>query len=161
MAFEFNGRTGQTVAGATSQAAIDEGLRQYMLRVYNYGIIAYITASMSVGLDESGRIIGYTQLGVTLFGSPLKWVVMLAPLGFVIFLSARINKMRFSTAQTVFWVFAALMGISFATIFIAFTGASITRVFFITAGTFAGMSLYGYTTKKDLTGWGSFLFMGL
>ncbi len=169
MAFEFNGRTGQTVAGTTARADIDEGLRQYMLRVYNYmasglaitGIIAYLTANMSVGINDAGQITGYTQLGVTLFGSPLKWVVMLAPLGFVFFLSARINKMSFSTAQTVFWVFAGLMGISFATIFIAFTGASITRVFFITAGTFAGMSLYGYTTKKDLTGWGSFLFMGL
>ena len=169
MAFEFNGRTGQTVAGTTSRADIDEGLRQYMLRVYNYmasalaltGVIAYVTASMSIVANDAGQITGLTQLGATLFGSPLKWVVMLAPLGFVFFLSARINRMGFSTAQTVFWVFAGLMGISFATIFIAYTGASITRVFFITAGTFAGMSLYGYTTKKDLTGWGSFLFMGL
>ena len=148
---------------------VDEGLRQHMLRVYNYmasalaltGVIAYVTASMSVVTNDVGQIVGYTQLGATLFGSALKWVVMLAPLGFVFFLSARINRMSFSTAQTTFWVFAGVMGVSFATIFIAYTGASITRVFFITAGTFAGMSLYGYTTKKDLTSWGSFLFMGL
>ncbi len=166
MAFELNTRTAARTASA---ATIDEGLRSYMLRVYNYmasalaitGIIAYVTASMSIVTNDAGQITGVTQLGATLFNSPLKWVVMLAPLGFVFFLSARINRMSFSTAQTVFWVFAAVMGISFATIFIAFTGASITRVFFITAGTFAGMSLYGYTTKKDLTGWGSFLFMGL
>ncbi len=165
MAFELHTRT----AGRTAAGVIDEGLRQHMLRVYNYmasalaltGVIAYVTAGMSVVTNDAGQITAFTQLGVTLFGSPLKWVVMLAPLGFVFFLSARINRMSFSTAQTVFWVFAGMMGVSFATIFIAYTGASITRVFFITAGTFAGMSLYGYTTKKDLTGWGSFLFMGL
>ncbi len=166
MAFGLDRRT---VAGAAVGVAIDEGLRQHMLRVYNYmasalaltGVVAYVTASMSVVTNDAGQITGYTQLGATLFESALIWVVMLAPLGFVFFLSARINRMSFSTAQTVFWVFAGLMGLSLATIFIAYTGASITRVFFITAGTFAGMSLYGYTTKKDLTGWGSFLFMGL
>ncbi len=166
MAFESFTRTAdRTAAGA----AIDEGLRQHMLRVYNYmasalaltGVIAYVTAGMSVVTNDFGQITAYTQLGATLFESPLRWLVMLAPLGFVFFLSARLHRMNFSTAQTTFWVFAGLMGISFATIFIAYTGASITRVFFITAGTFAGMSLFGYTTKKDLTGWGSFLFMGL
>jgi len=166
MAFELNTRTAARTASA---AAIDEGLRQYMLRVYNYmasglaltGIIAYVTANMSVVINDAGQITGLTQLGATLFTSPLRWVVMLAPLGFIFFLGARLHAMRFSTAQMVFWIFAGVMGISFATIFIAFTGASITRVFFITAGTFAGMSLYGYTTKKDLSAWGSFLFMGL
>ena len=168
MAFGLDRRT-QFGTRTAAGVAIDEGLRQHMLRVYNYmatalaltGIIAYVTAGMSVVTNDAGQIVAYTQLGATLFGSPLQWVVMLAPLGFVFFLSARINRMNFSTAQTVFWVFAGMMGISFATIFIAYTGASITRVFFITAGTFAGMSLFGYTTKKDLTGWGSFLFMGL
>ena len=95
------------------------------------------------------------------YGTPLYWVVALAPLGFVFYLSARLHKISFSKAQTMFWLFAGVMGLSMAYIFIAFTPASIARVFFITAGTFAGMSLYGYTTKKDLTGWGSFLFMGL
>ncbi len=154
---------------ATDRAVIDEGLRQYMLRVYNYmasglaltGIVAYITADASVVMNEAGQIIALTSLGATLFESGLRWVVMLAPLGFVLFLSFGLHRMSFSTAQTVFWMFAAVMGISMATIFIEFTGASVARVFFITAGTFAGMSLYGYTTKKDLSGFGSFLFMGL
>jgi FtsH-binding integral membrane protein len=86
---------------------------------------------------------------------------MLAPLGMVFFLSARIQHIQASTAQALFWVYAALMGVSMATIFLAYTGNSIARVFFITAGTFAAMSLYGYTTKRDISGWGSFLFMGL
>ena len=160
----------QVLSGtAAARAAIDEGLRQYMLRVYNYmasglaltGIIAYITANASVVMNDAGQIIALTSLGATLFDSGLRWVVMLAPLAFVLFLSFGLHRMSFSMAQTVFWMFAAVMGISMATIFIEFTGASVARVFFITAGTFAGMSLYGYTTKKDLSGFGSFLFMGL
>ena len=151
------------------QAEFDAGLRAHMLRVYNYmvcgllltGILAVLVAQFSVVTNDAGQIVGLTSLGQTLFGSPLKWVVMLAPLGLVFFLSARLHKMSYSTAQTTFWVYAALMGISLATIFMAFTGASVARVFFITAGTFAGMSLWAYTTKKDLSGWGSFLFMGL
>ncbi len=154
---------------AADRAVIDEGLRQYMLQVYNYmasglaltGIIAYITANASVVMNEAGQIIALTSLGATLFESGLRWVVMLAHLGFVLFLSFGLHRMSFSTAQTVFWMFAAVMGISMATIFIEFTGASVARVFFITAGTFAGMSLYGYTTKKDLSGLRSFLFTGL
>ena len=137
-------------------AAIDEGLRQYMLQVYNYmagglaltGIIAFVSANTPVVFNA-------------IFGTPLMWVVMLAPLGFVFFLSFRINKMSYAAAQLTFWAFAAVMGLSIAWIFIAFTSTSIARVFFITAGMFAGMSLYGYTTKRDLSGWGSFLFMGL
>lgn len=151
------------------QAEFDAGLRAHMLRVYNYmvcgllltGILAVVVAQFSVVTNDAGQIVGLTSLGQTLFGSPLKWVVMLAPLGLVFFLSARLHKMSYSTAQTTFWIYAALMGISLATIFMAFTGASVARVFFITAGTFAGMSLWAYTTKKDLSGWGSFLFMGL
>ena len=154
MAWESE-RTVSAHAG-TEQAVIDEGLRSHMLRVYNYmtgglaltGLLAFLTANTPAVYNA-------------IFGSPLVWVVMLAPLGFVIFLSARIHKMSFGTAQIAFWLFAALMGLSLASIFVMFTGASITRVFFITAGTFAAMSIYGYTTKRDLTGWGSFLFMGL
>ena len=93
--------------------------------------------------------------------TPLKWVVMLAPLGFVFFLSARIGTMRVSAAQLTFWLFAGVMGISMASIFLVFTGESIARVFFVTAATFGAVSLYGYTTKRDLSGMGSFLFMGL
>ena len=154
---------------AVDQAAYDEGLRAYMLRVYNYmasglaltGIVALVIAQMSVNFNDAGQIISLTQLGHTLFNTPLKWVVMLAPLGLVFFLASKLHSMSFSGAQTTFWIYAGLMGVSMATIFMTFTGASVARVFFITAGTFAAMSLYGYTTKKDLSKFGSFLFMGL
>ena len=96
-----------------------------------------------------------------LFNSGLAWIIMLAPLGFVFYLSARIHKMSSTSAQITFWIFASIMGLSLASIFIQFTGESIARVFFITAGTFGAMSLYGYTTKRDLTKLGGFLFMGL
>ena len=139
-----------------SEAQVDQGLRSYMLRVYNY---------MATGLGLTGLTAYFVAISPSLFnaiyGTPLYWLVALAPLGFVFYLSARLHKISFATAQTVFWIFSGVMGLSMAYIFIAFTGASIARVFFITAGTFAGMSLYGYTTKKDLSGWGSFLFMGL
>ena len=125
------------------------------------GIIALVIAQMSVNFNDAGQITSVTQLGNTLFNTPLKWIVMLAPLGLVFFLSAKLHSMSFSTAQTTFWIYAGLMGVSMATIFMAFTGASIARVFFITAGTFAAMSIYGYTTKKDLSKFGAFLFMGL
>ena len=141
---------------AGSRVDIDEGLRAYMLRVYNYmvtglaltGAVAYLVASTPALFNA-------------IFGSALVWVVILAPLGMVFLLSARINKMSAASAQLAYWVFAGLMGLSLASIFVVYTGESIARVFFITAATFAGMSLYGYTTKRDLTGWGSFLFMGL
>jgi len=135
---------------------IDEGLRSYMLSVYNY---------MGLGLVITGLvayIVGTTPaLYVPIMTSPLKWVVMLAPLGFVMYFSFRINKMSVGTAQLTFWAFAALMGLSLSTVFVAFTGSSIARVFFITAASFGALSLYGYTTKRDLSGMGSFLFMGL
>ena len=143
-------------AGATDQAQIDEGLRAYMLKVYNYmgtalllsGIVAYAVAHTPALMQ-------------VIFGTPLMWVVMLAPLGMVFFLSARIEKMNFATAQTTFWIFAALMGASLASIFVIYTQTSIVRVFMITAVTFGAMSLWGYTTKRDLSGMGSFLMMGL
>jgi FtsH-binding integral membrane protein len=97
----------------------------------------------------------------TLFGTGLSWVVMLAPLAFILVLSFGINKMSASTAQLTFWAFAAVMGVSLSTIFVAYTGTSIARVFFITSGAFAALSIYGYSTKRDLTGFGSFLIMGL
>ncbi len=144
---------------AESQVAverIDEGLRSYMLSVYNY---------MGMALALSGLvayIVGTTPaLYEPIMTTPLRWVVMLAPLGFVFFLGFRIHKMSLPTAQLTFWAFAALMGVSISYIFVYFTGASIARVFFITAGTFGAMSLYGYTTKRDLSGMGSFLMMGL
>ena len=168
MAFESQ-RQAISRTRTVDQAEFDAGLRAHMLRVYNYmasglaltGIFAVVIAQMSVVTNDAGQITALTNFGQTLFASGFKWVVMLAPLGLVFFLSARLHKMTQSTAQGVFWLYAAMMGISLATIFIAFTGASIARVFFITAGTFAGMSLWAYTTKKDLSGWGSFLMMGL
>ena len=137
-------------------AAVDVGLRAYMLRVYNY---------MCVALALTGAVAFFVSTSPTLlqaiYGTPLMWVVFLAPLGMVFFLSARIHKMSAGTAQTMFWIFAGLVGLSLASIFIVYTGASVARVFFITAGAFAGLSLVGYTTKKDLSGMRTFLFMGV
>jgi FtsH-binding integral membrane protein len=135
---------------------IDEGLRSYMLQVYNY---------MGLGLAITGvvafLVAATPALYEPIFTTPLKWVVMLAPLGFVFFLSAKIRTMSAGAAQMTFWAFAAVMGLSMASIFLVFTGASIARVFFITAAMFGSMSIYGYVTKRDLSAWGSFLFMGL
>jgi FtsH-binding integral membrane protein len=144
-----------TVRPADAQVGIDVGLREYMLRVYNYmgsglaltGIVAYVAAFS--GFYESIR------------HSPLIFLVMLAPLGIVMWMSYGIQRMQASTAQMVFWLFSGLMGLSLASVFLYFTGTSIARVFFITAGTFGAMSLYGYTTQRDLSQFGSFLFMGL
>jgi hypothetical protein len=149
--------TKQNISTArTSDTYVDQGLRKHMLNVYNY---------MTSGLALTGLIAWMTAQSQTMinliYGTPLQWIVMLAPLGFVFFLSARIHKMSFQSAQITFWLFAALMGLWLASIFLVFTGVSIARVFFITAGTFAAMSIYGYTTKKDLTNFGAFLFMGL
>jgi uncharacterized protein len=146
----------RTARGQVAVERIDEGLRSYMLSVYNY---------MGLGLALTGLVAFFVAatpaIYVPIFTTPLKWVVMLAPLGFVFFLGMRIQSMSLSAAQLTFWAFAAVMGLSMASIFLVFTGASIARVFFITAGMFGAMSLYGYTTTRDLSGWGSFLFMGL
>lgn len=143
-------------AGAGSQALFDEGLRRHMLRVYNY---------MGIGLVLTGivaMIVGTTPaLYVPIFQTPLKWVVMLAPLAFVFFFSFRIQTMSAGTAQIMFWAFCAVMGLSLASVFLVFTGTSIARTFFIAATMFGATSLYGYTTKRDLANMGSFLMMGL
>jgi len=156
MAYRMDPRIAQPRGVGVGAAAIDEGLRSYMLAVFNY---------MGVGLAITGLvafIVGTTPaLYQPIFGSPLKWVVMLAPLGFVFFLGARLHAMSTSAAQMTFWAFAAVMGLSLASIFLVFTGESIARVFFITAATFGATALWGYTTKRDLTGMGSFMFMGL
>jgi uncharacterized protein len=140
----------------TSAAEFDEGLRKHMLRVYNY---------MGLGLVLTGIvafIVGTTPaLYVPIFSSPLKWVVMLAPLGFVLFFSFRIQTMSASAAQATFWAFCAVMGLSLASVFLVFTGTSIAQTFFIAATMFGATSLYGYTTKRDLSRFGSFLVMGL
>ena len=178
---EFDNRYARMRPGARTDVAVDEGLRAYMLRVYNYmaggvfltGIVAYLAFTQAVTLDPAlaaktaggvallKRGMYLTPFGMALFVSPLKWLVMLAPLGFVFFLSFRIYQMSVSAAQWTFWLFAAVMGLSLSTIFLVFTGQSITQVFFVTAAAFGGLSLYGYTTSKDLSGWGSFLIMGV
>jgi FtsH-binding integral membrane protein len=143
-------------AGAIDRAAYDEGLRQHMLRVYNI---------MGLGLVLTGLVAMVTAstpfLYNAIFGTPLQWVVMLAPLAFVFFIAFKVDSMSAAKAQTLFWAFAGVMGLSSAWIFQVYAGDSIARVFFITAALFGAMSLYGYTTKRDLSGWGSFLFMGL
>lgn len=153
---KFQLNTDRMTDAQAHAAGIDVGLRAYMLRVYNY---------MALGLGLTGAVAFAASTNAELMqmihGTGLRWIVMLAPIGFVIFLSARLHAMKPATAQMVFWVYAGLMGLSLSYIFLAYTGASIARVFFITAGTFAAMSLYGYTTKRDLSGMGSFLFMGL
>ena len=134
---------------------VDVGLRQYMLRVYNY---------MATGLALTGTVAVlavYSGLYQAIYTTPLFWVVLLAPLGLVLLLGFRVQKMSLGAVQVTFWSYAALIGLSLAGIFLVYTGASIARVFFITGATFAAMSLYGYTTRADLTRFGSFLFMGL
>tara|TARA_B100001540_G_scaffold195293_1_gene172048 strand:- start:1567 stop:2331 length:765 start_codon:yes stop_codon:yes gene_type:complete len=169
---EFNRQNTSAKSSVKDSHIIDQGLRNYMLKVYNYmasgvfltGVVSLILFRLSGGYDiqvTSSGITGLTGIGRALFASPLMWVVMLAPLGIVLYMSFGIRKMSAAKAQTTFWVFAALMGASLASIFLVYTGASITRVFFITAGTFGAMSIYGYTTKRDLTKFGSFLMMGL
>ena len=155
---------GGFASGAATAAAVDEGLRAYMLKVYNY---------MAVGLVLTGAVAfavinvpaissifyvsgpGYAQL--TMLG----WVALFAPLLFVFVFASRLHAMDPNTAQTLFWVYAGLMGLSIAPIVSVYTSMSVAKVFFMTAGTFGAMSLYGYTTKRDLTKWGSFLMMGL
>jgi len=154
----YQNRMAQT--RAQSGEMIDQGLRSYMLKVYNLmalglaitGLAAFATYNLAVSNPAVAQ---------ALYGSPLKWVIMLAPLGMVFFLSFRINSMSVAAAQMTFWVYAALMGLSLSSIFLVFTGQSIVQTFFVTAASFGALSLYGYTTKKDLSGMGSFLIMGL
>ena len=161
----------QNIFQATSAktAVWDAGLRAYMLKVYNYmatgvlltGIISLISFKLSADISASGQIIALKPYGNAIFNSGLKWVIMLAPLAVIFYMSFGINKMSTSKAQTVFWIFTILMGLSLSWVLIVFTGVSVARVFFITSATFGAMSIYGYTTKRDLTKLGSFLMMGL
>ncbi len=166
-------RFGASVGGAVS--AIDEGLRAHMLRVYNYmavglvitGLLALGTYSLATTSDPAqavatlGNGVLLTSLGATIYGGIFMWVLILAPLALVFFLSFRINTLSVGTAQAMFWLYAALLGISLSSIFVVYTAQSITQVFFISAAMFGAMSLFGYTTKRDLTQFGSFLIMGL
>ena len=167
----------QTIrAGAGVRTAeIDEGLRAHMNKVYgvmSVGMlvtfaVAWALSGLATTSDpaQAAAQIGadqyLTSLGVAIYASPLKWLLMFAPLLFIFGFSAAINRMSAATAQTVFYVFAAVMGASISSIFIVFTGMSIAQVFLITSIAFAGLSLWGYTTKKDISGWGTFLIMGV
>src|SRR5579864_8367358 len=134
--------------------AIDTGLRSYMLNIYNH-------MAAGVGLTAVIAWLTYQLTGPALLQSPLMWVFILAPLALVFFISARINTLSVTTARWLFFVYAALVGVSLSTLFHIYTNSSITRVFFITAMMFGALSLFGYTTRRDLSGLGTFLFMGL
>jgi FtsH-binding integral membrane protein len=177
-------RLGGPVTSAEA-AAIDAGLRSYMLRIYNYmalGLVITAIAAFGIyvlsvtddvtvaarivrgGTETPARLAGdlyLTQLGYAVFVSPLKWFVILAPLALVFGLSFGIERLRPATAQVLFWIYAALIGVSLGSIFMVYTQTSVVRVFFITAAAFGALSLWGYTTQRDLTGMGSFLVMGL
>ncbi len=147
---------------------IDRGLRAFMLGIYNNmamglaltGIVAYAAYHFAVGQTVGGQV-GLTAFGTAIYASPLKWVIMLAPLAFVFGLSATVNRMQPATARLVFLAFAAVMGLSMSSIFLVFTHQSIAQTFFISAASFGALSLWGYTTKRDMSAWGSFLFMGV
>ncbi|MGY8676538.1 Bax inhibitor-1/YccA family protein [Bradyrhizobium sp. UFLA05-153] len=153
--YDFDARKSRRAGFPPSVAEIDAGLRAHTQRVYGYmagglaltGLVAYLAAAS-----------GFYQ---SIAATPLIWLVMLAPLGFVLGLSFGIQRMAAGTAMLLFWLYAAVMGLSLGGVFLVFTGESIARVFFITAATFGAMSLYGYTTRSDLSRFGSFLMMGL
>ena len=166
------GTVRQAGAGVRT-AQIDEGLRAHMSKVYGTmsvgmlitALAAWAVAGLAVTTEPTAYQVGTDQyltgFGAAIFASPLKWLVMLAPLAFVFGLSAGINRMSAATAQLAFYAFAAVMGVSISSIFLVFTTASIAQVFLITAIAFAGLSIWGYTTKRDISAWGSFLIMGV
>ena len=152
----FDRRTVIERTAGADRALVDEGLRAFMLKVYNY---------MCLGLGVTGAVALFTAssetMMQTIYGSPLAWVVMLSPLAFILVLSFGINKLSVGATQALFWAFAVVMGLSMSMIFMVYTDTSIARVFFVTAAAFAGLSLYGYTTKRSLSAMGSFMVMGL
>jgi uncharacterized protein len=156
----------------TDQVTTDAGLRAYMIRVYNYmasgvaltGVVSWLTYQAAGGdaiQVSGGRISGLTAFGQAIFGGPLTIVLALGTLGLVFFMSYRINRLSVGTALSLFFIYAGLLGLMLSSVFLSYTGTSITRVFFISAASFGALSLWGYTTQRDLTGMGSFLVMGL
>jgi hypothetical protein len=155
---------GQPYAPTRSAAEIDQGLRSFMLGVYNHmitGLAVSGLVAMGTNMLAGGSLRTLTPFGQMLYLSPLKWVVMLAPLAFILFFSFRADRMSASAARGMFYAFAAVMGLSLSSILMVYTSASIVQMFFVTAAAFGGLSLFGYTTKKSLSGMGSFLIMGL
>ena len=167
--FDRNHATATRDVSAGRTAATDTGLRAYMIRVYNYmaigvaltGIVAWFTFQTSVVTDANGKIVGLTSFGQTIFGGPAIIVLMLGTFGLVVFISFRIQRLQPATALALFITYAALLGLMLSSVFLAYTGASVTRVFFISAASFGALSLYGYTTQRDLSAFGSFLLMGM
>lgn len=170
---QYDNRYAPTGTTRTEGAVVDEGLRSYMLGVYNYmtmavaltGVVAFAVMSFLTTNDPAlaaAKLRGgvmLTSAGKALYLSPLKYVIMFAPLAFILLMS--FARMSAATAQLVFWAFAAVMGVSMSWIFIVFKLGSIAQIFFVTAAAFAGLSLFGYMTKRDISGWGSFLIMGV
>jgi uncharacterized protein len=162
--YRFGAQVGQKAA-----AEIDQGLRAYMIGVYNYmtlglgvtGLAALGTFMLANPQFEGHRLVGLSSFGQAIYLSPLRWVIVLAPLGFVMFLGAKANSMSAATARTLFLVFAGLVGMSMSSLLVVYTGASVAQVFFVTAAAFGGLSLYGYMTRRDLSAMGSFLIMGV
>lgn len=170
-----NYQTRAATADSRSGAVIDQGLRAYMLRVYNLmalgllitGVAAFGTVmlattdnpALAVATLANGQML--TSFGYAIFASPLKWVVILAPLAAVFFLSFRIQSLSTGAAQMTFWIYAGLVGLSLSSLFLVFTAQSVTQTFFVTAAAFGALSLYGYTTRRDLSAMGSFMIMGV
>jgi hypothetical protein len=166
--FDRNYAAARRGVGADRAIAVDEGLRAYMIRVYNYmamgvaltGVVAWLTFNAAV-VESGGRIVSLTPFGQMIFSGPAVLVLFLGTLGLVFLVSWRINSLQPSTAFTLFMVYAGLLGLMLSSVFLAYTGASVTRVFFISAASFGALSLYGYTTQRDLSPIGSFMVMGL
>jgi len=167
--FDRNYATAARGVGAGRAVAIDAGLRAYMIRVYNYmamgvaltGVISWLTFQAAVVTNAAGNIVGLTPFGHAIFGGPAVIVLMLGTFGLVMFISFRIQTLQVGTALTLFLAYAALLGLMLSSVFLAYTGASVTRVFFVSAASFGALSLYGYTTQRDLSPIGSFLIMGM
>ena len=161
--YSFGAQVGQKAA-----AEIDQGLRAYMIGVYNYmtlglgitGLVALGTNMLAVTSTATGKL-ALTPFGQSIYLSPLRWVIVLAPLGFVMFLGAKANSISAATARTLFFIFAALVGLSMSFLLMVYTGGSVAQIFFVTAAAFGGLSLYGYTTRRNLSAMGSFLVMGV
>ena len=167
--FNRNFATAARSAGADRAAVIDAGLRAYMLRVYNYmaagvgltGVVAWFTYQAAVVTNAAGQITGLTPFGHAIYGGPMMLVLVLGTFGLVMFIQFRIQHLQPATALTLFMVYAGAFGLMLSSVFLTYTGASLTRVFFISAASFGALSLYGYTTQRDLSPIGSFLVMGL
>jgi len=167
--FDRNYATATRGVGAGRAVAIDAGLRAYMIRVYNYmatgvgltGVVAWLTFQAAVVTNAGGTIIGLTPFGHAIFGGPAVIVLMLGTFGLVMFISFRIQHLQPATALALFLAYAAALGLMLSSVFLSYTGASVTRVFFISAASFGALSLYGYTTQRNLSAFGSFMVMGL